>query len=111
MKAWWDTWRIYVGHKRNANASLSTDSAAGDASPSSGTRPQQQTYQMPSEPGAIDNWPMLMKKSNTRPLMQGLMIGHDIEAIPPTVYSALQVSHPSSTCVYVCMNTCIRVHM
>ena len=75
-KAWWDTWRFYVGRI----------SGNSPRSPRSNT---ENSPELPiSEPGPVDNWQVL-KKTGVKQLMQGTVMGHHLEVIPPTVYAAM----------------------
>ena len=73
-KAWWDSWRFYVG-RIGGNS---------PRSPRMGDSPEQPV----PEPGAVDNW-LILKKTGVKQLLQGTVMGHHLEVIPPAVYAAM----------------------
>jgi hypothetical protein len=64
-KTWYDSWQFYVGG-------------------SSGTLSESRKIQ---EPGSIDNY-VILQKSEGKPLLNGCVIGQQLEIIPPSIYTS-----------------------
>eukprot|EP01038_Epipyxis_sp_PR26KG_P004301 gene4301-6097_t len=94
-KTWYDGWRLFVGQKHNALRNEDTVELNRKVT-------QNSVGSSPPKPGYIDNDNLLQKNHTTsnpnglsnpgavKILMSGLQIGHDLEAIPPSVFTALQ---------------------
>ena len=67
-RPWLDLWQMYVGQKKVLLAPGVNKEV--------------------TEPGKIDNWPLL-KKSGAKQLLNGVLNGHHMEFLPPSVWSAL----------------------
>lgn len=75
-KTWYDQWKLFVGHKRMSTLSLQ------DANLNAQNAPQ--------EPRAIDN-SGIVKRTELKQLLQGVILHHDIEVMCPPVFNALSM--------------------
>lgn len=75
-KPWFDIWRKYVNY----------DEKEGGLSVS---EIQNTSQQSASRPSYIDN-EVILKNSNSKALLHGLVPGHNIETLPPSAFTALQ---------------------
>jgi len=82
-RQWWEKWRLFVGQQRPKLPVQRT--------PKKGEKPKPEVELLPpSEPGEIDNWSIL-RKTGAKQLLQGTLVGHHLEVIPPALYRALHL--------------------
>jgi hypothetical protein len=93
--AWYDSWRLYVGS--SGSTSINSGSNSNNNSPTINSS-FKGNKTSPQRPGPIDNWSILTS-STSRTLRPDLIVGQDIELLPPVVYLALFSWYGGGPCI------------